>query len=81
MIAVRTDVGEDHTHVNLLAWTEAHLELILSANIASSDAFLDRKLAGEMAYKNLDVLRGHLLQLAALIFGRDVDVHMYSLRD
>jgi hypothetical protein len=45
MIAVRIDVGEDHTHVNLLAWTEAHLELILSANIASSDAFLDRKLA------------------------------------
>jgi hypothetical protein len=45
MIAVHIDIGEDYTHVNLLTWTEAHLEIVLSTNIASSDAFLDRKLA------------------------------------
>jgi len=47
MIAARIEVGEDHTHINLLTWTKAHRELILSANVLSSDTFLNGKFALE----------------------------------
>jgi hypothetical protein len=47
VIAIRIKIREHHTHINLLARTKAHTELMFARDISSGSSFLDGKFAFE----------------------------------